>query len=78
MFGIIVDFVNKAQSDLSGGKKWLPGRNNEPETQTPEEQSQLYNCPSCDIVYVATEKTDCGNCDDQVVPVEADETAESE
>ncbi|MEF8821997.1 MAG: hypothetical protein V5A52_06945 [Halovenus sp.] len=32
--------------------------------------STLYECPSCNIVYVATEKTDCGCCDGTVEPIQ--------
>lgn len=37
---------------------------------TPE--SQLFRCPTCDTVYIATAKDNCGNCDAVPEPVEGD------
>lgn len=77
MFGILVDFVNRAQSGISEKKPRLPGRGRHDEPETSETESTLYKCPACDVVYVAIEKTECGNCESTVEPVEADDSDSS-
>jgi len=36
--------------------------------------STLFECEGCDTVYVATEKTECGNCGETVSVVENSDT----
>ncbi|WP_128225371.1 hypothetical protein [Halobacteriaceae bacterium SHR40] len=55
MPGILTKIVSRARSDSSVARR---------------EESTLYECQSCNIVYVATEKTDCGSCDGTVEPIQ--------
>jgi hypothetical protein len=74
MLGILTKIVSKARSDDSMAERWADLRKQNPDdtgqTGPGGVESTLYECPSCDIVYVATEKTDCGNCDGTVEPIQ--------
>jgi len=71
MLGILTKIVSKARSDTSTTKRLAGLRKQNPDGTGPGGvESKLYECPSCDLVYVATEKTDCGNCDGTVEPIQ--------
>ncbi|WP_276273869.1 hypothetical protein [Haloarcula litorea] len=43
----------------------------EDDTKSIREQSSLFQCRTCNTVYVAIDKTRCKDCDDAVEPVRA-------
>lgn len=74
MLGILTKIVSKARSNGSDAKRRQRSREQESDgtgsSRLVEAESKLYECRSCNLVYIATEKTDCGNCDGTVEPIQ--------
>jgi len=73
MLGMLAKIVSRASSDTVT-KRWHGFREQGPDGTesggSGDVESTLYECQSCNIVYVAEEKTDCGNCDGTVEPIQ--------
>lgn len=66
--------IKKRVTGLLSSLRWIPlsprPENGVEERQEdePSEESQLFYCPECDSVYIATDKHTCSSCD---CPVES-------
>lgn len=74
MSGILTKIVSKTRPASSIAKRWQGLRKQDPDgtgvSGLGGVESTLYECRSCNIVYVAAEKTDCGSCDGTVEPIQ--------
>lgn len=77
MLGILTEIMSKATPVASVRDRLQMlqrDSDEENESRTTEEASTLFKCRTCNTVYVATEKTECGNCGETVSAIEESTT----